>query len=217
MKKHMEDIDDLDDILEEIGDMIGIGEQDPALPDPDLLMFYKNLRRREIWLDESIGAKTLSVSRLIMDFNKQDEGIPVEERKPIKIFIYSYGGEVSACFNLIDTITTSKTPVYTYNMGVAMSAAFFILIAGHKRFATRFSTALIHSGTGGAKGTFEQTEAQMKDYKHSIEVIREYTLQKTKIDQKLFNKNKSVEWYIYSEDQLKYGIIDKIIDSSDDL
>jgi len=208
---------DLDELLEQLEMGLDEGLRGTGLPDPDMLMFYKNLENRELWLDSSIDITTLEISKIILHFNKMDRGIPVEERKPIKLFIYSYGGEVSACFNLIDTIEMSKTPVYTYNMGVSMSAAFLILIAGHKRFATKNSTALIHSGSGGTQGTYEQTEAQMKDYKHSVSMMREYILQRTKIDSKLLNKNKSIEWYLYKEDQINYGVVDKIIESTDEL
>lgn len=206
---------DLEELLQQIG--LGVPEEGLGLPDPSMLMFYKELADREIWLDASIDIDTLEISKLILHFNKMDAGIPVEERKPIKIFIYSYGGEVSACFNVIDTISMSKTPVYTYNMGVSMSAAFLILIAGHKRFATKNATCLIHSGSGGTQGTYEQTEAQMKDYKHAVATMREFILARTKIDQKLLAKYKSTEWYLYKEDMLNYGIVDKIIESVDEL
>ena len=207
--------------IEELIDEIGLSLDDElsksCLPDPYLLMYYKNLSRREIWIDDSIDTKTLEINRLIYHFNKMDEGIPVEERKPIKIFIHSYGGEVAACFSVVDAIELSKTPVYTYNIGVAMSAAFLILIAGHKRFATTRSTALIHSGSVATQGTFEQTEAQMKDYKHSVELMRDYVVSRTKIDQKKLNKNKSIEWYMYADEQVSNGIVDKIITSTDEI
>lgn len=206
---------DLEELLQQIG--LGVPEEGLGLPDPAMLMFYKELADREIWLDASIDIDTLEISKIILHFNKMDAGVPVEERKPIKIFIYSYGGEVSACFNVIDTIAMSKTPVYTYNMGIAMSAAFLILIAGHKRFATKRAVGLIHSGSGGTQGTYEQTEAQMKDYKHAVSVMREFILERTNIDQKLLTKNKSTEWYLYKDDLINYGIVDKIIESADEL
>ena len=98
-----------------------------------------------------------------------------------------------------------------------MSAAFVILLAGHKRFAMPRSTALIHSGSGSTQGTFEQTEAQMKDYKHSVELMRDYVVSRTKIDQKKLNKNKSIEWYMYADEQVSNGIVDKIITSTDEI
>jgi ATP-dependent Clp protease protease subunit len=218
MSKKKLDID-IDELLDSLGMQMGEGVANVQLPDPDLMAYYDQLENREIWLDSSISISTLTISKLIMHFNKVDDrnGTPVEERKPIKIFIYSYGGEVAACFNLVDTIQLSKTPVYTYNMGVAMSAAFVILLAGHKRFALPRSTALVHSGSGTTQGTFEQTEAQMKDYKHSVEVMRNYVLSRTTIDQKTFNKNKNSEWYLYIEDQLKYGIVNEEIKTLENL
>ena len=182
------------------------------LPSPELLTYYRDLENRVIWIDYDVGESILEVSKLIMYFNKLDKDIPIEERKPIKLLVYSYGGDGQACFSLLDIIAISKTPVYTYNMGVAMSAGLLILLAGHKRFCLKNSTALAHSGSGGACGTFEQTEAQMKDYQRFVQTMRDYILERTNIDVKTFNKYKNKEWYLYAEDQIKYHIVDKIID-----
>lgn len=182
------------------------------LPSPELLTYYRDLENRVIWIDYDVGESILEVSKLIMYFNKLDKDIHPEERKPIKLLVYSYGGDGQACFSLLDIIAISKTPVYTYNMGVAMSAGLLIILAGHKRFCLKNSTALAHSGSGGACGTFEQTEAQMKDYQRFVQTMRDYILERTNIDVKTFNKYKNKEWYLYAEDQIKYHIVDKIID-----
>ena len=187
------------------------------LPSPELLNYYRNLEDRIIWIDYSVDESILEVSKLIMYFNKEDKDIPVEQRQPIKLLIYSYGGDGQACFSLLDMIALSKTPVYTINMGVAMSAGLLILLAGHKRFCLKTSTALAHSGSGGASGTFEQTEAQMKDYKRFVDTMRSYIIERTNIDTKTLNKYKSKEWYIYAEEQIKYHIVDKIIDDINEI
>lgn len=182
------------------------------LPSPELLTYYRNLEDRVIWIDYGVDETILEVSKLIMYFNKLDKDVPIEERKPIKLLLYSYGGDGQACFSLLDVIALSKTPVYTYNMGVAMSAGLLILLAGHKRFCLKNSTALAHSGSGGTCGSYEQTEAQMKDYKRFVETMRNYIIERTNIDTKTFNKYKSKEWYLYSEDQIKYGVVDKLVE-----
>ena len=182
------------------------------LPSPELLTYYRNLDDRVIWIDYGVDETILEVSKLIMYFNKLDKDVPVEERKPIKLLLYSYGGDGQACFSLLDIIALSQTPIYTYNMGVAMSAGLLILLAGHKRYCLKNSTALAHSGSGGTCGSYEQTEAQMKDYKRFVETMRNYIIERTNIDTKTFNKYKSKEWYLYSEDQIKYGIVDKIVE-----
>jgi ATP-dependent Clp protease protease subunit len=187
------------------------------LPNPELLTYYRDLEDRTIWIDYGVDESILEVSKLIMYFNKLDKGIPAEERKPIKLLLYSYGGDGQACFSLLDVISLSKTPVYTVNMGVAMSAGLLILLGGHKRFCLKNSTALAHSGSGGASGTFEQTEAQMKDYKRFVETMRNYILERTNIDTRTLNKYKSKEWYLYAEEQAKYHVVDKIIDDIDEI
>lgn len=187
------------------------------LPSPELLTYYRNLEDRVIWIDYGVDETILEISKLIMYFNKEDTDIPVEQRKPIKLLLYSYGGDGQACFSLLDVIALSKTPVHTINMGVAMSAGLLILLAGHKRFCLKNSTALAHSGSGGASGTFEQTEAQMKDYKRFVDTMRNYIIERTNIDAKTLNKYKSKEWYLYAEDQCKFGIVNKIIDDIDEI
>jgi ATP-dependent Clp protease protease subunit len=187
------------------------------LPSPELLTYYRNLEDRVIWIDYGVDESILEVSKQIMYFNKEDKDVPVEQRKPIKLLIYSYGGDGQACFSLLDVIALSKTPIYTVNMGVAMSAGLLILLAGHKRFCLKNSTALAHSGSGGASGTFEQTEAQMKDYKRFVDTMRNYIIERTDIDTKTLNKYKSKEWYLYAEEQTKYRVVDKVIDNIDEI
>lgn len=197
--------------------MIPQNLENMQLPSPELLTYYRNLENRVIWIDYGVDETILEVSKLIMYFNKLDRNIPVEERKPIKLLLYSYGGDGQACFSLLDIIALSKTPVWTINMGVAMSAGLLILLAGHKRFCLKNSTALAHSGSGGTSGSFEQTEAQMKDYKRFVDTMRNYIIERTNINTKTFNKYKSKEWYLYSEDQIKFGIVNKIIDDIDEI
>lgn len=197
--------------------MIPQNLENMQLPSPELLTYYRNLEDRVIWIDYGVDETILEVSKLIMNFNKEDKDIPIEQRKPIKLLLYSYGGDGQACFSLLDIISLSKTPVWCINMGVAMSAGLLILLAGHKRFCLKNSTALAHSGSGGTSGSYETTEAQMKDYKHFVQTMRDYIMERTKIDSKLMNKKKSQEWYIYAPEQVELGIVDKIIDDIDEI
>lgn len=197
--------------------MIPQNLENMQLPSPELLTYYRNLEDRVIWIDYGVDESILEVSKLIMYFNRLDKNISVEERKPIKLLLYSYGGDGQVCFSLLDIIALSKTPVWTINMGVAMSAGLLILLAGHKRFCLKNSTALAHSGSGGASGTFEQTEAQMKDYKRFVDTMRNYIIERTNIDTKTFNKHKNKEWYIYSEEQIQYGVCHQIVEDIDEI
>jgi len=47
--------------------------------------------------------------------------------------------------------------------------------------------------------------------------MQDYIIERTGIDMKLLNKNKGKEWYLYVEDQIKYKIVDKVIEDVDEL
>ena len=184
------------------------------LPNPGLKQFYEDLEDRIIWIDDEITEEnTIPVTKAILKWNKEDKDVPIEERKPIKILIFSPGGDLYATLALVDTMLLSKTPIYTYNMGIAMSGGLLLLLGGSKRFALPHSSALMHSGSGGQSGTYEQIEAQTEAYKKIMKIIKDYIINRTKIDARTHKKFSSKEWYLYIEDQIKYGIVDEVIEN----
>lgn len=187
------------------------------LPDPTLLQYYKNIEDRIIWIEDEIDSALFEYSKLIMQWNKEDKDIPVDQRKPIKIFINSPGGVLEDTLSFVGLLRISKTPIWTINTGWAYSAACLIALAGHRRFAMPNTSFLLHSGSGGTGGTYEQTTEQMKQYKQLIDKMRNYIIERTNIDQKLFNKKKNTEWYITCDEALGYGMIDKIIGNLDEI
>lgn len=190
---------------------------DIKLPSPELVHYYKDYDKRRIYINYDIDDSLFEITKQIMEYNRQDKDKPIEEITPIIIYIQSYGGDLYQAYTLISTILASRVPVYTVNMGVAMSAGFLILLAGHKRYAMKYSTAMLHTGSGGASGTFEQMEEQQKNYKKLIDTMRDYILERTKIDVKLFNRNKSKDWYLTDKEQVELGVVNEIVASLDDI
>lgn len=160
MNKKCEEFTNLDELTVELGKL---GQVSP-LPSLNEYETYLDLNERIIYIDFDIDDTLIEYSRRIIRWNRQDKDIPIEERKPIKVLVNSYGGSLDACLHFIDTLLLSKTPVYTYNVGVAMSAGFYIMLAGSQRFAYPNAQFLIHSGSGGAAGTYEQSKSQMEHY-----------------------------------------------------
>lgn len=187
------------------------------LPDPSLVNYWRLADKRIFYIDTEIDENVLEIQRNIMTINIEDTGKPVEERKPIVIMISSPGGYLIETTELCQTIMLSTTPVYTVNMGMAYSGGALILLAGHRRYAFPKAKALVHSGSGGSSGTFEQQEAAQQLYKKQIAEMGEYILSRTAIDEKTFKKNRSKEWYMTDEEQVKYGVVDKIITSLDEI
>lgn len=191
--------------------------EDLKLPSPELVHYYNDYKERRIYINYDIDDSLFNVTKQILAYNREDKDKKPEDCKPIKIYIHSYGGELYQAYTLISTILMSKVPVYTINMGVAMSAGLLILLAGHRRFAMRYSTAMIHTGSGGASGTFEQMEEQQKNYKKLIDTMKDYILERTCIDSKTFSRNRSKDWYLLDKEQLELGVVNEIVTSLDDI
>ena len=185
------------------------------LPNPDLLTYYKDEKDRVFWIEGEIDGGLFELSKMILRYNIEDKDIPVEERKPIKIFINSPGGDLDSTLSFIGLMNISKTPIWTIDACWAYSAAGLILMAGHKRYALPNTECLIHSGSGQLGGSYEQTTEQMKNYKYLVDNMRDFILSKTKIDQKLFKKMSTKDWYIYTEEMLNLGIVDEIVNDLD--
>ena len=84
---------------------------------------------RKILLSDNISALSVKdIITKIMDINYDDDLKEADykdwERKPIKLFINSFGGSVYDGLSLVDIIKQSKTPVHTISIGSSMSMGF---------------------------------------------------------------------------------------------
>lgn len=186
------------------------------LPNPALITYYKNLQNRTLWLDTDVDDTWLEFIRNILMWNDEDKDIPVDQRKPIKLMLFSYGGDLDTNNAFIDVIRASKTPVWAINVGQACSAACFISIACHRRLAFPNASYLIHQGGGsGFEGTYDQVVAAVLEYQRKIEELQEYLRVNTKIPHELLEERISTEWFITAKEALEFGICDEIISDID--
>jgi ATP-dependent protease ClpP protease subunit len=122
-------------------------ELDKALLDNgmiDEIFYLKDLKQRKLFLNVDVDQFSVAdIVKHIMQYNAEDRNIEPEKRVPILLYVTSNGGEVDSGFELIDIIQSSKTPVYTINLGYQYSMGFLIGLAGHKRFALRNAKSCI--------------------------------------------------------------------------
>jgi ATP-dependent Clp protease protease subunit len=149
-----------------------------------------------------------SIIKSILEVNESNK-----TSSPIKLYINSYGGDVYQFFGLIDVILASKTPVYTYTLGAAMSCALLVALAGHKRFAYKHSTFMYHQISLGEWDVAKNLEEDLIETKRLHKLIEELVLDKTTITKKQIEDvhNHKRDWYISPGEALKYKIIDQII------
>lgn len=196
------------------------------MPDKDDLDYYLAREGRVFYIEGAIYREVESdyspiaqLIKTIININIEDAGKPVEERKRILILEDSPGGDLELAFSLSDVIQSSVTPVYTVALSNVMSAAFIIFLSGHKRFVYPHSQLLCHGGKiEGLSGTQDEIEAATKNYKDTLNKMKEYILDRTTIDSKLFAKNQKKDWYISPKEAVEnYGIADKIITSMSEI
>lgn len=179
----------------------------------DVLLSSNNLGRfLDIGdIDDETGD---AVDHIIRFWNRVDDeaGLSKEEREPIKLYINSNGGAVSGALKIIDAIQLSKTPVHTFNTGMAYSAGFFIFITGEERFAYPNSSFLFHEGSI-SMGVSDA--GKFRNYANFYEKIllrlKEITLNNTKISEEDYELHKKDDRWFFADEALELGICDKIL------
>ena len=56
-----------------------------SVADPELLFYYEDLNERVWNLVSEVDDSLLDFARHVIRWNREDRGIPVEERKPIRL------------------------------------------------------------------------------------------------------------------------------------
>lgn len=163
--------------------------------------------------EESISFVNFNLLNLIKEDDKNEAEKVKHTREPIHLYISSYGGYVDDMWSAIDIILNSKTPIYTYCMGYAMSAGFNIFLAGHKRYISKHSKLMYHQLSGYNSGKYMDIKQKMIDIDRDNQNIEKYVISRTKITQKKLNeiREKKMNWYIYADDSIKLGVADEII------
>jgi len=189
------------------------------LPDPEALEYYERIQNREIYWNTDVDDGLIDCSLLVIKWNKQDKGKPIEDRIPIKVFINSNGGELDPVLNFINVCQLSKTPVHTIGFGKAYSSGTLMLIAGHKghRYIFQDTTTLLHSGNGGAVGNTDKLLDNFEFTQRQEKRVKEYVVANTDITDKLYVKNYRKDWWMMSNEIISFGIADKIITDLDEI
>lgn len=196
-------------------------ELDKALLEGNLVdeIFYlKDLKQRKLFLNSDIDQFSVcDIAKHIMQYNAEDKGIEINERKPILLYVTSNGGEVDSGFELIDIIQNSKTPVYTINLGYQYSMGFLIGLAGVKRFATPNAKFLMHDGSNFIYNSGAKAQDQMEFQRRVEEHIKSYILARSTLTGEEYDSKLRVEWYLFADEAKEKGFVDFIIGTDCDI
>ena len=194
---------------------VGLGElSNVLLSDFTLLDYYTRRENRCILWNDEIEDGYVEIYQDILRWNKEDidNDIKPEDTKPIRVYINSDGGSVSAVFAIIDLLLMSRTRVVTIGLGKCYSSGGLLLMAGQERLLLPNCTVLIHDGQSGSYGAIGKMLDNLEFTKELEVKIKNYILSRTTISEEEYDKNYRRDWWIFADDAVnKYHIADKIV------
>lgn len=133
--------------------------------------------------------------------------------KDIQIYLNSPGGHVHAGLGIYDTMQYISADVATICTGMAASMGAVLLTAGAhgKRSALKHSRVMIHQPMGGAQGQASDIEITAREIlkikKELYSIISEHSGRPVK----QVEKDADRDYWMTSEEAVKYGMIDEIL------
>jgi ATP-dependent Clp protease protease subunit len=172
-------------------------------------IYSRLLKDRIIFLGDELNQQVANLIVAQMLFlENQDPG------KDIIFYINSPGGSVYDAFAVYDTMQYVKCDIQTVGVGIQASAAAFLLSSGTKgkRMLLPHATVMIHQPTAGTKGRVSDIEIDLKESLRMKRLLNEILAKNT--GQKLSKIEKDVDrdFWMTTEEAVKYGLVDKIID-----
>ena len=168
------------------------------------IYYYANVNRESaVELNKKIGeieSKSLTIS------NNLDISPP-----PIKIFINSGGGSITAGISSMDTILRTKVPVHTYVDGFCASAATFLSIVGTKRFISKNSYMLIHQLSSQFWGKYSELEDEKQNLDLMMDTIRNTYKEYTKVPTEQIDEILKHDLFWDAETCKTLGLVDEIV------
>ena len=178
----------------------------------DDIVWIRDLRYRQLRLCGEVDSASINeLVYLINVINQDDFGIEPEKRKPIFLRVESVGGSVDDGFNLIDTIKSSKTPVYTICTSYAYSMGFMIFLAGEKRYMSENAKCLIHDSSNFICNSSSKVKDTLLFQEKLDKRVKDYVLKNTTINEKLFDKKLRIEWFLFADEAKELGITHHIL------
>lgn len=183
----------------------------PEMPDP---LTEKFMKTRQIILSGEINkdlAEKIVRQLLVLEADDAD--------KTIYMYIDSPGGDVDAGFAIFDTIRFIKSPVVLVGMGLIASAATLVLLAVPKnmRVGLPNSRYLIHQPMSGMRGVATDIEIHAKELEKTRAKLNKIIADETGTPIDQVAKDTDRDYWLDSEEAVKYGLISKVVASRTEL
>lgn len=171
-------------------------------------IYSRLLKERIIFLGDVIddGVANTVIAQLLFLESEDKE-------KDIKLYINTPGGSVTAGLAIYDTMQYVKPDVSTICVGTAASMGAVLLAAGakKKRFALPNAEVMIHQVMGGAEGPATDIKIRAEHILQVRDRINKILAKHTNQTLNKIERDTDRDYFMTTEEALKYGVIDKII------
>ena len=177
-------------------------------------IFSRLLKERIIFLTGQVNDEVSALVCAQLLFLESEDS-----KKDIFMYINSPGGVVTSGMAMYDTMQYIDCDVNTLCIGQACSMGSLLMAAGTKgkRFSLPNSRIMIHQPSGGARGMASDIEIQaneiLKLKKRLNEIYVKHTGQKLSAIEKAMDRDN----FMSPEEALKFGIIDHIVESRNEI
>jgi len=140
-----------------------------------------------------------------------------DPEKDIHLYINSPGGSVTSGMGIYDTMQFIKPDVSTICMGMAASMGSLLLTAGAKgkRYALPNAEVMIHQPLGGVRGQATDIKIHADWILKTKQKLNQIYVDRTGQPYDKIDRDTDRDYFMGAEEALAYGLIDKVITSSD--
>ena len=163
----------------------------------------------EIWVCKFDEDSAQKFRKEVVELSKMDP------KRPITVYIDSYGGSVDALAKMVETMDEVPNPIITSCVGKAMSCGAMLLSHGDLRFCGKHSRIMIHEVSGGTLGDVHDMHADVQEAKRLNEyfmgiLARNCGLKSYSELRKLIKEQDGRDRYMDAGDAVKFGIVDAV-------
>ena len=137
-----------------------------------------------------------------------------KNQKELTLAICSPGGDLNACFALIDVMQGSKIPIRTIGMGMIASCGLLMFITGTKgkRILTPNTSILSHQYSWGSYGKEHELFATVREYELTTERMVNHYKKCTGLEDKMIREKllPPSDVWLDAKEARKLGICDHI-------
>lgn len=151
---------------------------------------------------EDTVADTLVAQLMALDADGKDD---------VTLYINSPGGVIHGMFAMYDVMHMMKARVHTVCVGMAASAAAFLLATGTgTRAATPNARVMFHQPLGGARGQAVDIQIQAQQIVFLRERLNEILSERTGQPLERIAKDTDRDFWLSANEAVEYGAIDEV-------